>query len=147
MKIRKSVWARKMHTAKVRHGYIQWAIPSTIRRARRNYSCDDCGATISKDEFYGAAHHNRFCRNCITAEEPELIFTCTDRQGHKKMIYIYEKLREARDIQNTIRSHFGIEVERIGTALRIEPDVYRELIETTYAPPARVVVTAWEARK
>ena len=56
------------------------------------------------------------------------------------MVYIFGNEATAEAFRLTAY-HFGHEAERIGSALRMTPEAYAEVIEKTYAVPAAIIAT------
>jgi hypothetical protein len=59
------VWTRNDHKT------LGFPVPLTIRRARKNYRCRDCGETIVRGDIHGSDFYEHYCLECCTHEEPE----------------------------------------------------------------------------
>jgi len=76
------VWSRKRYWSAVRgslvkekygeySGYEGCPQELTLRHARRDWSCADCGHKIYRDDMHGSTYYDHYCLDCITPTRPE----------------------------------------------------------------------------
>ena len=66
------VWSKKLNSClqwgTSGNGVARYPTYLVIRKAARDYHCQDCNAIVSKGNLHGGTFYDHFCLNCVTTE-------------------------------------------------------------------------------
>lgn len=77
------VWTKKLHGPSFAKGSqilkqygsynvkLWQAMELTVREAKKNWRCGDCGQSIPKGTLHGSDFYTHRCLNCVVSEEPQ----------------------------------------------------------------------------